>query len=273
MTSMHATPPQSSAHESAEEQTAALRVQKLGEHYGAVRALRDFSCEVGGGQILGVIGPNGAGKSSCFAAITAAVPAEGQVWLHGERVTGLSTQRLAGRGLRRTYQQNSFFGELSVLENAMAALSLNAGASLSTSVLLPWREAAGRRRQRRRAADLLARFGIGGAHLHARPDDLPYGLQRSLAIALAYGPGADVLLLDEPAAGVGGREMHELARVLYELRDEGVAVMLIEHHMDLLMEVADQVIVLDRGETIATGTPAQVQTDEQVLAAYLGSTA
>jgi branched-chain amino acid transport system ATP-binding protein len=251
----------------------ALVVRDLTVRYGALVALSDFSCEVDGGEILGIIGPNGAGKSSSFAGITAAVPADGEVYFKGDRADSWSTQVRARHGLRRTYQQNSFFGELTVLGNAMAAMSSAASASVATSVFMPWREAAIRREQRRLGASLLERFGVGPEYYGSHPEDLPYGLQRILAIALAYGPGVDVLLLDEPAAGIGGQDMQRLASLLYQLRDEGVAVVLIEHHMDLLMEVADRVVVIDRGVTISSGTPAEVQGDERVLEAYLGRTA
>jgi branched-chain amino acid transport system ATP-binding protein len=248
-------------------------VRDLTVRYGALVALDGFSCRVSAGQIVGIIGPNGAGKSSSFAGITGAVAADGTVEVDGLPVKGLAPHRLAQRGIRRTFQQNSFFGELSVLGNAMAAMSPLASSTMLTSVFAPWRERTTEQTRRRLAVELLDRFGIGGAYLDARPGDLPYGLQRILSIALAYGPGAEVLLLDEPAAGVGGEDMHRLARLLYGLRDEGVGVVLIEHHMDLLMQVADYVVVIDRGHTIAQGTPSEVQNDEAVLQAYLGRTA
>jgi branched-chain amino acid transport system ATP-binding protein len=249
-----------------------LVVHDLTVRYGALVALDSFSCTVSAGEIVGVIGPNGAGKSSSFAGISGAVPADGTVELNGQVVKGLAPQVLAQRGVRRTFQQNSFFGELSVLGNAMAAMSPLASSTMLTSVFAPWRERGTERTRRRLALELLDRFGIHGPYLDARPGDLPYGLQRILSIALAYGPGAEVLLLDEPAAGVGGDDMQSLVRLLDDLRDEGVGVVLIEHHMDLLMQVADYVVVIDRGQTIAAGTPAEVQNDEAVLQAYLGRT-
>ena len=253
--------------------TPLLRVEGLTVRYGALTALNDMAWQVSAGEILGIIGPNGAGKSSCFAAVTHAVRREGNVWLAGERVTELPTFELARLGLRRTFQQNAFFGELTLLENAMAAVLREHSTSLLRSLALPWVEAATRQRAEVAAADLLTSFGIPRQDHGKRPGDIAYGTQRLLSVVLAYGAGARVLLIDEPAAGTGGADMKRLAELLVELRRRGVAVVVIEHHMDLIMAIADRIVVIDQGRKLAEGTPADIQRNEAVLEAYLGRAA
>lgn len=251
----------------------ALKVEHLTVRYGSLTALSDVSWSVDGGEILGVIGPNGAGKSSSFAAVSSTIRHEGTCSLYGRSTDGMSTHALARAGLRRTFQQNSFFGGLTVLENAMAAFQVEGATRLLASLVTPWREAAAREKTRREAAALLVEFGIDPRYHGLFPDDVPYGLQRVLSIVLAYGAGAKVLLVDEPAAGVGGADMQSLADLLRELRGRGLAMVLIEHHMDLVMEIADRLLVIDRGQQIAYGLCHEVQREPAVLEAYLGRTA
>jgi branched-chain amino acid transport system ATP-binding protein len=247
-----------------------LRVERLAVRYGALVALDDVSWQVEAGRILGIIGPNGAGKSSCFAAVTNSVDHDGDVFLDGRRVTDVPTWDLAGLGLRRTFQQNAFFGELTVLENTMGAIIADHSTGLLTSIVAPWKESANRRRAAAEAARLLTSFGIDAAYHHRLPGGIPYGIQRLLSVVLAYGLGARALLLDEPAAGTGGTDMRRLAQLLVDLRARGTAVVVIEHHMDLIMGVADRIVVLDQGRPLAAGTPAEMQKNPAVLEAYLG---
>jgi branched-chain amino acid transport system ATP-binding protein len=250
-----------------------LVAKGLTVRYGALTALSDMSWQVGSREILGIIGPNGAGKSSCFAAVTHAVHRQGDVWLAGEKVTDLATYKLARRGLRRTFQQNAFFGELTLLENAMAAMLREHSTSLPRSIAVPWREMAARHRAEKAAAELLSSFGIARQDHGKRPGDIAYGTQRLLSVVLAYGAGARALLIDEPAAGTGGTDMKRLADLLVDLRRRGVAVVVIEHHMDLIMAVADRIVVIDQGRKLAEGPPAEIQRNEAVLEAYLGRAA
>lgn len=250
--------------------TPALRVEGLGVRYGALVALEGVGWEVHAGELLGIIGPNGAGKSSCYEAVTAMVRRQGHVFLAGDDVTEVPAHGLAGRGLKRAFQQNAFFDDLTVLDNMLAVLGARAHAGLLASVFAP--AAAARRRgdAERFAAKQLERFGVPPDYHDRKPKEIPYGVQRMLSIALAFGEGARVLMLDEPAAGLGGEDMARLVSLLAALKKEGVALVVIEHHMDLIMAVADHICVLDLGRQLALGVPSQIQHDERVLEAYLG---
>jgi branched-chain amino acid transport system ATP-binding protein len=138
------------------------------------------------------------------------------------------------------------------------------------SLLLPWREHEIREATESRAAQLLTSFGIERSYHQRRPGDIPYGIQRMLSVALAYGDGCKVLLLDEPAAGIGGGDMQRLADLLVDLRRRRVALVVIEHHMDLIMSIANRIVMIDQGVTLATGTPAEIQRNAAVREAYLG---
>lgn len=251
----------------------ALRVEGLGVRYGALVALEGVSWDVAPGEILGIIGPNGAGKSSCYDATTNMAPRAGRVWLDGREVTAVPPHGLAALGLKRAFQQNAFFAGLTLRDNMVAVLAREAGTGLLPSLLLPWREASRRHALEAEAAGILERFAIPREMHGLRPGNIPYGSQRMLSIALAFGRGARVLMLDEPAAGLGGVDMARLADLLRWLRGAGVAVVVIEHHMDLIMSVADRIVVLEQGRLLATGTPQEIQADRRVLEAYLGQAA
>ena len=261
---------QSTAMNAATQRQAALRVEELGVRYGALVALDGVSWDVHPGELLGIIGPNGAGKSSCYDAVTAMVSRSGRVALRGRDVTDVPPYGLADLGLKRAFQQNAFFDDLSVLDNMIAVLGKRAHASLAGAAFNPMGAARRRAEAVDYAARQLARFGVPVVYHALSPKEVPYGVQRMLSIALAYGNGAQVLLLDEPAAGLGGEDMARLVELLTELKREGVALVVIEHHMDLIMAVADRICVLDLGKQLAYGAPAEIRQDPRVLEAYLG---
>lgn len=252
--------------------TPALSVEQLGVRYGALVALNGMAWEVRSGELLGIIGPNGAGKSSCYDAVTAMVRRQGRVTLGGRDVTQVPAHRLAELGLKRAFQQNAFFDDLSVLDNLVAVLGRRSHASLLGSIFCPVAAARLRAEAVTFAAAQLVRFGVPTTYHSLSPKEIPYGIQRMLSIALAYGHGARVLMLDEPAAGLGGEDMARLVELLTSLKREGVALVVIEHHMDLIMAVADHICVLDLGRQLAYGVPSQIQHDPRVLEAYLGKT-
>jgi branched-chain amino acid transport system ATP-binding protein len=253
--------------------TSLLEVEGLGVSYGALVALDGVDWQVGPGEILGIIGPNGAGKSSCYDAVTNLTRRRGRVRLSGVDVTAVAPDRLAACGLKRAFQHNTFFHDLSVAENMLTVQQDRYGTGLLATVFAPWFEAARRREAKAAGRELLLRFGIPEELHGLRPANIPYGSQRMLSIALAYGSGAKVLMLDEPAAGLGGTDMARLIALLRELKLEGVGLVVIEHRMDLIMAVADRIVVLDQGRRLATGTPREIQADARVIEAYLGRAA
>ncbi len=255
-----------------EERTPALSVEKLGVRYGALVALDGVTWSVRPGEVLGIIGPNGSGKSSCYDAVTAMVKRQGRVTLQGRDVTQVPAYRLAELGLKRAFQQNAFFDDLSVLDNLVAVLGRRSHSSLIGSIFNPFAAARLRAQASAFATAQLVRFGVPAAYHNLSPKEIPYGVQRMLSIALAYGHGARVLMLDEPAAGLGGEDMARLVELLTSLKSEGVALVVIEHHMDLIMAVADRICVLDLGRQLAYDVPSQIRNDPRVLEAYLGKT-
>jgi branched-chain amino acid transport system ATP-binding protein len=251
-------------------QDTLLRVDNLKVAYGALVALDQVSWSVGASEILGIIGPNGAGKSSCYNAVTNLVPHQGTTIFDGKDISSLPASNLSSLGLKRAFQQNAFFSDFTVLENMVAVIQDDHGSPLLEAIFLPARRNAKLRRAEVEARQLLIRFGVPEEFHRLKPTKIPYGTQRMLSIALAFGSNARVLLLDEPAAGLGGADMQRLVSLLTDLKKEGVGLVVIEHHMDLIMSVADRIVVIDQGKQLATGKPAEIQSNEAVLEAYLG---
>ena len=251
--------------------TEALRVANLERSFGGLRATQDVSFAVPAGTVCALIGPNGAGKTTIFNLITNLLPPEsGEVQLYGQRLTGVPTARIAALGLIRTFQTARVFPGMTVLENVLAGRHRLLRAGLIGSML---RLPGGRREERAiraRAVRLLELVGLG-AQRDTHAVLLPMGAQKLLEIVRALMAQPRVLLLDEPAAGLNDTETEELAALLRAIRESGITVLIVEHNMSLVMNVADQVVVLEAGRVIATGGPAEIQADARVIAAYLGA--
>jgi ABC-type branched-subunit amino acid transport system ATPase component len=247
-----------------------LRVSDITQVFGGLTALDNVSLTVRKGDITGVIGPNGAGKTTLFNIITGIYEqTSGTIHLEERNITGFAPERLARLGMVRTFQNIELFGQMSVLENVMVGLHTRSRSGiLACAFKLPGhiRE---ERAIRERAMQWLDFVGIADmARIQAA--NLPFGKGRLLEIARAMALEPRIILMDEPAAGLNSRETAELAILIRKVRESGITVALVEHDMELVMDVCDQILVLNLGRKLAEGTPREIQENPAVIAAYLG---
>lgn len=248
-----------------------LKTNNITMRFGGVTAVKEFNLSINKGEIVALIGPNGAGKTTAFNMITGVyTPTEGQVIYNGNKISGLKPDAITNKGIARTFQNIRLFNDLSVLDNILIANHLHLKSSFLGGMLKLPRYQREEKEMLEKSLEILEKVGLLDLK-DEKAGSLPYGKQRKLEIGRALATEPKLLLLDEPAAGMNPTESDELTTFIKEIRDEfDLTIFMIEHHMQLVMDISDRIYVLDYGQTIAEGIPYYIQNNEMVIKAYLG---